>query len=196
MSRQASLIRVSLREFLHGSDLELSKLNTGQTNDLLDDLRLAPWSRPSCCLPGDTRPSLAASQALSLLRFQKHMLQNSALNSWVFQSGLIWGLSWCELTLSLAYFRVSSLHCLCLEWGQMHDWLPVSQDQWVAHLVNGSKDGIRKRNHLQAGGGRQACTVSIRRSLLEITTLLFHLDSHSSFFLSRYFSQDKSFISS
>lgn len=30
LSRQASLIRVSLREFLYGSDMELSKLNTDQ----------------------------------------------------------------------------------------------------------------------------------------------------------------------
>lgn len=185
MSRQASLISftqgVSLWEWHgiikteHGSD--------GTISWMIWDL--FPGQGAPCCLPGDTQPSLAAPQALNLLRFQKQMLQNSALSSWVFQSGLIWGLSWCELTLSSAYFRVSSLRCLCLEWGQMHDWLPVTQDQWVAHLVKGSRDGIRKGNHLQAAGGRQACTASIRRSLLGITTLLFHLDSHSSFFSSR-----------
>lgn len=186
MSRQASLIRVSFREFLYGSDMELSKLNTDQME------RSLGWYGTCSLVNSPHAACLGTLDFLWLLLkplvcwgFRNKCCRIQLSIPEFFQSGLIWGLSWCELTLSSAYFRVGSLCCLCLEWGQMHDWLPVPQDQWVAHLMKGSRDGIRKGNHLQAGGGRQASTASIRRSLLEITTLLFHLDSHSSFFSSR-----------
>lgn len=129
-------------------------------NDLLDDMGLAPWSATPMLPAWGTLDFLwLLLKPLVCWGFRNKCCKNSALNSWVFPSGLIWGLSWCELTLSSAYFR-SRLIMLPVPGMGSDAWLtPPVPKTVVAHTLMKREQGWhpeKETTFRQAEAGRQA----------------------------------------